>query len=93
MLFSVEVENIKCGGCANSIESKLSELDGVSQVSVDVEAGLVSFESEEDTPVERVTAKLTSLGYPEKGALDGVGAVGAKAKSYVSCAIGKMTQD
>ncbi len=93
MLFSVEVENIKCGGCANSIESKLAALDGISQVSVEIEAGLVTFESEDDTPVEMVKTKLTSMGYPEKGSLEGMEAVGAKAKSFVSCAVGKMTQD
>jgi copper chaperone len=92
MLFSVEVDNIKCGGCAHSIESKLSEMDGISQVTVEVEAGLVTFESEDDTPVEAVKGKLSSMGYPEKGSMEGVGAMGAKAKSYVSCAIGKMSQ-
>jgi len=86
------VENIKCGGCAHSIVSKLSILEGVNAVQVDVEKGTVCFESISEQ-VEQVKAKLADMGYPEQGTLEGLSSVGAKAKSFVSCAIGKMTKD
>jgi copper chaperone len=86
------VENIKCGGCAHSILSKLSMLEGVDAVQVDVEQGAVCFESASDQ-LQQVKTKLADMGYPEQGTLEGLSSVGAKAKSFVSCAIGKMTKD
>ena len=86
----VDVENIKCGGCANTIESKLGKLDSVTQVSVDVEQGLVTVEADDDSRAQLVETLLAS-GYPEKGTAEGLKAVKAKAKSFVSCAIGKMS--
>ena len=95
MRISVAVENIKCGGCANGIKQKLAVLEGVQNVEVDVEAGLVTCELDEqensDEMLGLVKAKLASMGYPEEGSLEGLKAAGAKAKSYVSCAVGKMT--
>ena len=95
MTISVAVENIKCGGCANGIKQKLTVLEGVQNIEVDVEAGLVTCELDEqvnsDEMLGLVKAKLASMGYPEVGSLEGLKAAGAKAKSYVSCAVGKMT--
>lgn len=92
MALSLAVDNIKCGGCAHSIESKLSELEGVSDVSVDVEAGLVCVTTSGDDVLAAVKKKLADMGYPETGSLAGISAAGAKAKSFVSCAVGKMSE-
>lgn len=86
----IEVENIKCGGCARSINQALEQLPGVGGVEVDVQAQIVSFNGEPATR-QPVADKLLSLGYPEKGTLAGVGAAVAGAKSFVSCAIGRMS--
>ena len=85
-----DVENIKCGGCANTIENKLGKLDSVTQVSVDVEQGQVTVEAADDSRAQLVETLLAS-GYPEKGTTEGLKAAKAKAKSFVSCAIGKMS--
>lgn len=92
MQHRLDVDNIKCGGCAHSIVSKLSALDGVSDVVVDVEQGQVTFSSENEL-IDQVKLQLKSMGYPETGSLEGFGAAGAKAKSFVSCAIGKVTKE
>jgi len=95
MTVSIAVENIKCGGCANGIKQKLVSLDSVKNVAVDIEAGLVTCELNEqvnsDEILTLVKTKLASMGYPEVGSVEGLKAAGAKAKSYVSCAVGKMT--
>jgi len=92
---SVAVENIKCAGCANGIKQKLLTLSEVESVDVDVEAGLVKCEvvssENEDEIFMSIKQTLTHMGYPEVGSVDGLKAAGAKAKSYVSCAVGKMT--
>jgi copper chaperone len=88
MEFGFEVENIKCGGCARSIERAIQELPGVSRVAVDVEAGRVNVTAQADlgAPVRDVLARL---GYPERGAANGLG---TKARSFVSCAVGRISK-
>jgi copper chaperone len=91
MLCTVRVENIKCGGCANSIRKALSGLAGVTEVAVDVEQGTVQVGGDESARALAVK-RLLELGYPESGAVTGLGSAAAKAKSFVSCAIGRVTQ-
>jgi len=86
----IDVENIKCGGCANTIETRLQKIDAVTQVSVDVEQGQVTVEADDDSR-EQLIATLLASGYPERGTTEGLKAAKAKAKSFVSCAIGKMS--
>jgi len=85
----IEVENIKCGGCASSITQSLQKLDGISSVSVDIENGRVSVTAAA-ADRERLVAALLKSGYPEKGSTAGLQAAKARAKSFVSCAIGKL---
>jgi copper chaperone len=94
MQITIEVENIRCGGCANSITQKLMEDERIDNISIDIEKQLVSFDTaDEDTDAVRTAAskQLLSLGYPEKGSVEGLEALKGKAKSVVSCAVGKMT--
>lgn len=90
MIFNVE--NIKCGGCANSIQSKIKEIDGVSDVDVDIENGVVDIKvsNEDESTRELLGKKLHDMGYPEEGTSEGFDAVKTKATSFVSCAVGRM---
>lgn len=81
------VENIKCSGCSNSIRTDLLKIPKVEGVSVDIEAGCITITGNPDR--NAVIAKLNNMGYPEAGHNTLV----KKAKSYVSCAIGKMTKE
>lgn len=91
MTFIIEVENIKCGGCANSIKNKLITIDGVTDVKVEVATGKVEVTGSEEL-LESVCQALMHLGYPEKGSAHGLGAMAASAKSFVSCAVGRMQE-
>ena len=62
----------------------------VSSVDVDFEAGSVTVEGEAQLS-ETLRDALLRLGYPERGSASGISAVGAKAKSFVSCAIGRFS--
>ncbi len=96
MSLVVKVENIKCDGCANQITKTLSAVEGVKAVTVDVAQGEVhvSFKTAENAEALKqiIQTTLLSKGYPEVGSVEGLKAAGAKAKSFVSCAIGKMTK-
>jgi len=89
MKIEMQVENIKCGGCVGSIEKKLLGHSQVSSVDINIELGIVTAESVTDTRVE-LAADLLKMGYPERGTAEGVAAAAAKAKSFVSCAVGKV---
>ena len=89
MNVSMSVENIKCGGCASSIKKKLLEDERISAVDVDIEKGVVEIEASE-LAVDDWTAALLKMGYPESGTAEGVAAAKARAKSFVSCAVGRI---
>ena len=87
----INIENLKCTGCAGSIKKSLMSFKEVSEVSVDVEHELVQITHSDNFSVETLKEKLASIGYPEKGTLEGFDKFAANAKSYVSCAIGKIS--
>jgi len=58
-------------------------------VDVAIEEGIVTVEGDESYRDE-VAAELLRLGYPETGTAEGIKAATAKAKSFVSCAIGRI---
>jgi copper chaperone len=85
-----DVENIKCGGCENTIRKGLSAIAGVSEVQIDRDQQritLLANEADRGTIAE----KLRSMGYPEQGSVAGLQSGLAQAKSMVSCAIGKVS--
>lgn len=84
MIHTIEVENIKCGGCMNSIKTALQQMEGVQEVNIDKDTETVTIESDSD--IEPFIQKLNDLGYPQKGN----NSLLKKAKSYVSCAVGNL---
>jgi len=52
------VKNVKCGGCASTIQDGLSSLAGVKDVAVVIQGG-------EDLDRAALAQKLGQLGYPE----------------------------
>ena len=90
MTYRISVENIKCGGCASTIRSRLEAMDSVDTIDVDIEQGIVTVEGHDDAR-EAVIARLLKLGYPESGTAEGIAAARARAKSFVSCAVGRIS--
>ena len=89
MNIEIEVENIKCGGCAGTITRKLENMQGVSHVAVDIENGRVTIEGDASRR-EQYADTLAAIGYPEVGTVQGLGSASARAKSFVSCAVGRI---
>jgi len=87
---TIEVLNLKCNGCANTITKGLLSLEGVENVSIDVVTSKVSFISKEEEVLKSVKEKLSAMGYPEVG---GDNTIIHKAKSFVSCATGRMVAE
>ncbi|HHL18821.1 MAG TPA: heavy-metal-associated domain-containing protein [Thiothrix sp.] len=90
MIIIIDVENIRCGGCINTITKKLLAIDGVNTVDIQLDEQRVTLEVDDEGIKKVATEVLVKLGYPEKGSVTGMEALKGKAKSVVSCAVGKI---
>ncbi|MES2373861.1 MAG: heavy-metal-associated domain-containing protein [Bacteroidota bacterium] len=79
------VENIKCDGCINTIKSALHKIKGVTGVEIFKDENKVCV-SGINVEKEQIANKLALLGYPQEGKNSLIN----KAKSMVSCTVGKV---
>lgn len=86
----IHVENIKCGGCEKSIIKGISAIEGITDIQIDRDQQMVSVRAD-DALRGTLVAKLKAMGYPEQGSVSGLDAGLANAKSFVSCAIGRVS--
>jgi copper chaperone CopZ len=86
MIHKIEVENIKCGGCMNSIKTALLKIENVTEVAIDKETDTITIDADNNRAVFVNT--LSSLGYPEKGH----NTLLHKGKSFLSCAVGNLAK-
>ena len=80
------VENINCGGCMTSIKNALEKIKGIIKVDINKDEEKISLTGDQ-YQLSEVIDSLNSMGYPQKGE----NSLFKQAKSYVSCAVGKMT--
>ncbi|WP_047414579.1 heavy-metal-associated domain-containing protein [Cellulophaga sp. Hel_I_12] len=85
---SIIVQNLKCGGCAKTISSKITAIPNITGINVNIETATISFTSDSAESTLKVKEKLKQIGYP---AIDEENSLTSKAKSFVSCATGKMS--
>lgn len=83
----LEIQNLKCGGCESTIRKKLNMLPFVNDLDINLEDSTISFKSIPPEETERVIQRLSELGYPVS---DEANSLGKKAKSFVSCVIGRI---
>ncbi|MCT8340657.1 heavy-metal-associated domain-containing protein [Luteirhabdus pelagi] len=88
MKATITIQNLKCGGCAATIEKNISKLPYIEGVEIDLETSVVSFNYETEADRNAVETTLERLGYPSVGSQNGML---SKAKSFVSCATGKLS--
>ena len=87
---TIQIENLKCGGCANTIRKGVLSINGITTIDIDIEKSEVVFDSEDTLILEAAREKLAKMGYPEVGTSN---STLQKAKSFVSCAVGRMTSE
>lgn len=85
---TINILNLKCNGCANTIKKGLLSVEGVSEVEVTLENSEIKINKVSEEIFTSVKEKLLKMGYPEVGDAN---TVLHKAKSFVSCATGKMS--
>ena len=83
----IQVENLKCRGCAHYIRLELRKLEFVKAVRVTVSEKLVKITHEgKEEFVAVLERRLAQMGYPPAGHNDGF----LVARSYLSCAMGRL---
>ena len=88
---SFEVLNVKCSGCASTLKSRLAEGFGEIEVNLEVQPRRITLDME-NKDVDKLAKALRELGYPlAEEEMSFIDSTSAKAKSFVSCAIGKMS--
>lgn len=88
------VDNLKCGGCAATIKKELKKLVGIVDVKVIPEQSEVDITHDDDANLNVVKERLNELGYPVAGTdQGGLEKITTNLKSYVSCAIGRLSND
>lgn len=85
---TIQIQDLKCSGCANTILTQLSKLNGITKVTVNNDSDQVSFIHNSDKDFDVAKKKLSDLGYPMIGEAN---TLPKKAKSFVSCAVGRMS--
>ena len=87
---TLEVLNVKCGGCASTLIKSLKDEFGEVLVDLEVHPRKITLDIE-DEKLETLKLKLKSLGYPlSTDELSSFEKAATTAKSFVSCAIGKF---
>ena len=86
---TIKIQNLKCHGCANKIITQLTKLEGISGVTVNNDKDEVTLNFESDSQLVTVNKKLSELGYPLVGENN---SLPKKVKSFVSCAVGRMSK-
>ncbi len=84
---TIQILNLKCNGCASTIKKGLLSIESVNEVEVTLENSEVKINQVTDVVFTSVKEKLSKMGYPEVGDAN---TMMHKAKSFVSCATGKM---
>jgi copper chaperone len=92
MTKTVEVSNVRCEGCANTIKKALKE-EGFNNIVVDLscEPRTVTADIMDEASLAQLRTTLRKLGYPFYDEEINFGeSTKLKAKSFVSCAVGKF---
>ena len=86
-----EVINVKCSGCASTLKKSLAEEFGEVDVDLDVIPRKITLDIDDNNMIS-LRNKLKSLGYPMADEdLNTLEKIGTTAKSFASCAVGKMS--
>lgn len=88
MKTTVIIQNLKCDGCKNAVIKRMQKVEGISDISIDIETSEVTFDYTTHNAMEGLRDSLADLGYPITGDPN---TIVSKAKSYFNCAIGKVT--
>ena len=60
---TVKISGMSCGHCQGSVTKTLSEIDGVSDVSVDLDKGEATYTATDAVSIETVKEAIAKIGF------------------------------
>ncbi len=60
---TLNVEGMSCGHCSGMVQRTLEEIEGISDVSVDLEGKKATFKTDNDALIETAIKEVTDAGY------------------------------
>jgi copper chaperone CopZ len=59
----LNIEGMSCGHCSGMVQKTLEEIDGIANISVNLEGKKASFETTDNNLIEKAVKKVTNAGY------------------------------
>ncbi|MGW8169502.1 MAG: heavy-metal-associated domain-containing protein [Sulfurovaceae bacterium] len=85
-----EVLNVKCEGCANTLKTKLAKEFGDVEINLETMPRQITLDVKPEQ-IDELRNILKAIGYPLSDEdLSAIENATTKAKSFISCAIGKI---
>ena len=60
---SLNVEGMSCGHCSGMVQKTLEGIEGISNISVDLDGKKAYFETTDDNLIEKAVKEVTEAGY------------------------------
>ena len=60
---SLNVEGMSCGHCSGMVQKTLEGIEGITNISVDLDDKKASFETTDNNLIEKAVKKVTEAGY------------------------------
>jgi copper chaperone len=88
----IKIDHLKCDGCAATIKKSLFKIKGIEAVIIlpDTEEVFISYK--DHLSLKLAKDELRRLGYPETGTTQGIEKITGNIRSYISCAVGKISK-
>jgi copper chaperone CopZ len=61
---TLQLSNVKCGGCVNAVKEALQNIQGLSNISVTLPDAVLEFNLEDASKLQEIKDKLKAAGYP-----------------------------
>lgn len=60
---TVKIKGMRCGHCSSAVTKALEEIEGISNVDVDLENGLANYSEKDTVPLETIKEAITKIGF------------------------------
>ena len=60
---TIKINGMHCGHCVASVTKSMEDIDGVSNVQVDLDKGEATYTSEKDVAIDIIKEAITKIGF------------------------------
>lgn len=64
---SIKINGMSCGHCVASVTKALNEIEGITDVQVDLEKGAATYEQEKEIALETIKDAISKIGFEVAG--------------------------